>query len=216
LDKETVVFVVSDHGAKRMDGGICLNEWLWRQNYLVFKKNPKKNEIVSFDDVQVDWNKTKAWGSGGYYGRIFLNVRDREKNGIVLKSEYDALRDELTEKLKKITDPNGNPLETLVYKPEEIYKAVKGIPPDLIVYFGNLYWRAVGSLGYDSLYTFDNDTGPDACNHSEDGMFIIYDSQKKIQNGEIKNAHLTDIAPTILNTFGLSCPSDMQGRILNK
>jgi predicted AlkP superfamily phosphohydrolase/phosphomutase len=30
-DDDTVVFVVSDHGAKRLDGGIRINEWLqWR------------------------------------------------------------------------------------------------------------------------------------------------------------------------------------------
>src|SRR5690606_36434214 len=34
FDKQTHVFIVSDHGAKKMDGGICLNEWLIRQGYL--------------------------------------------------------------------------------------------------------------------------------------------------------------------------------------
>lgn len=28
VDENTTVMVVSDHGAKRMDGGICVNEWL--------------------------------------------------------------------------------------------------------------------------------------------------------------------------------------------
>ena len=33
LDDQTVVFVVSDHGAQRMDGGICINEWLIKEGY---------------------------------------------------------------------------------------------------------------------------------------------------------------------------------------
>ena len=31
VDDATAVLVVSDHGAKRMDGGICVNEWLRRE-----------------------------------------------------------------------------------------------------------------------------------------------------------------------------------------
>ncbi len=39
FDQDTVVLVVSDHGAKRMDGG-SMNEWLWREGYLVFEEDP--------------------------------------------------------------------------------------------------------------------------------------------------------------------------------
>ena len=34
---EVYVLVVSDHGAKRMDGGICINEWLIREGLLALK-----------------------------------------------------------------------------------------------------------------------------------------------------------------------------------
>ncbi|MGH3034385.1 MAG: alkaline phosphatase family protein, partial [Gaiellaceae bacterium] len=40
-DEETAVLVVSDHGAKRMDGGVCVNEWLRREGYLVLKEEPE-------------------------------------------------------------------------------------------------------------------------------------------------------------------------------
>jgi predicted AlkP superfamily phosphohydrolase/phosphomutase len=58
----------------------------------------------------VDWSQTKVWGAGGYYARIFLNVKGREPEGTVGMAEYEALRDELTEKLSQLTDPEGNPL----------------------------------------------------------------------------------------------------------
>jgi len=29
------------------------------------------------------------------------------------------------------------------------------VPPDLIVIFGDLTWRAVGTMGYDSLYLYE-------------------------------------------------------------
>ena len=34
LPENTHVMVVSDHGVKKMDGGICINEWLRREGYL--------------------------------------------------------------------------------------------------------------------------------------------------------------------------------------
>jgi predicted AlkP superfamily phosphohydrolase/phosphomutase len=39
-DDDTYVFVVSDHGAKRMDGGIRVNEWLRREGYLTTLAEP--------------------------------------------------------------------------------------------------------------------------------------------------------------------------------
>ena len=71
-DEDTVVFVVSDHGAKRLDGGIRINEWLRREGLLATLAEP--DGVSSLRDVGVDWPKTTAWGEGGYYARVFLNV----------------------------------------------------------------------------------------------------------------------------------------------
>ena len=51
-DEETVVFVVSDHGAKRMEGGIRVNEWLRREGLLATVAEPQG--ISSLNDVGVD------------------------------------------------------------------------------------------------------------------------------------------------------------------
>jgi len=75
VDDEDTVMVVSDHGAKKMDGGICFNEWLIQEGYLRVKNYPDKPTRMTFD--MVDWSKTKAWGDGGYYGRLFINVEEK-------------------------------------------------------------------------------------------------------------------------------------------
>jgi predicted AlkP superfamily phosphohydrolase/phosphomutase len=92
LDK-TAVWIVSDHGAKCMVGGLCFNDWLIREGYLHLKQ--PVTEPTRFDIKRVDWSKTRAWGEGGYYGRCFLNVKDREPEGIVEPAEVEALRDEI-------------------------------------------------------------------------------------------------------------------------
>ena len=69
LDDDTVVMVVSDHGAKTMEGGFAVNQWLRREGLLALKKEPEGEPPVRFDEVEVDWEKTTAWGAGGYYSR---------------------------------------------------------------------------------------------------------------------------------------------------
>lgn len=63
VDDDTVVLVVSDHGAKRIDGGFCLNEWLYREGLLVFKGDISTNGLVKLEETVVDWEKTTAWGA---------------------------------------------------------------------------------------------------------------------------------------------------------
>ncbi len=214
LDDDTVVLVVSDHGAKKMDGGICINEWLRREGYLVLKEEPREPGLVPFEKLEVDWEKTRAWGAGGYYGRIFLNVQGREPQGVIPAGQYEQFRDELAERIRAIPGPNGEEIGTVVYKPQEIYHTVRNVAPDLIVYFGDLHWRSVGSLGHGDIYTFENDTGPDDANHAQDGLFILYDPRHNHGGREVHGAQLMDIAPTVLKLMGVPIPPDMQGKVI--
>ncbi len=179
-DETTAVLVVSDHGAKRMDGGICVNEWLIANGYLSLTEKPASP--VPLSKAKVDWSRTKAWGDGGYYA---------------------------------IPGENGQKIGTQVFRPEELYKEVRGVAPDLIVYFGDLYWRSVGTIGDGNIHTFKNDTGPDGANHAENGIFLFQPAGDGIPGGrQIKGLRITDIAPTILQLFGLPVPQGMEGTAL--
>ena len=214
IGDDVSVMVVSDHGAQRLDGGICINEWLWKNGYLAFEEPPPEGELTPFDKLKIDWSRTTAWGSGGYYARIFFNVQGREPNGQIPPEKYEAFRDKLAAELRAIPDHRGKSIPTKTFKPEEIYRKVNNVAPDLMVYFGNLLWRSVGAVGHGSFYTFDNDTGPDSCNHAQNGMFIFDNKNERGDGTCVTNAQLMDIAPTVLNYFGLKIPSDMQGRLL--
>jgi predicted AlkP superfamily phosphohydrolase/phosphomutase len=200
-DDDTAILVVSDHGAKAMVGGVCFNEWLHNEGYLGFNGD-LPNEATPLNKLELDWSKTKAWGDGGYYGRLFLNVEGREPNGIVPKAEYDKVRNELVAKIESMVDHEGNPMGNKALKPEEIYETNNGVAPDLIVIFGELRWRSVGSLGHGSTYTFENDTGPDEANHAEKGIFILNNAPGQA-TGTKDGLHLWDVHSTILDIFGL-------------
>jgi predicted AlkP superfamily phosphohydrolase/phosphomutase len=210
LGPETVILVVSDHGAKKMDGGICVNEWLVRSGWLALADKPSKPTPLG--KCKIDWSKTRAWGEGGYYARIFLNVRGREPNGIIPAADYEKVRNQLKAAIEAIPDHRGKPLGTKVLKPEEIYRKTAGVPPDLLVYWGNLDWRSVGQVGMGSVYTFENDTGPDDANHDYNGIFVMYDPAHPGAGRQLDGLSIMDVAPTVLRLYGIAPEADVQGK----
>jgi predicted AlkP superfamily phosphohydrolase/phosphomutase len=209
LDDDTLVLVLSDHGARSLDGGFCVNEWLRQEGFLVLRRQP--HGVTRITDADVDWKRTTAWAEGGYYGRIFLNVHGREPQGAIPPADYERVRDDLKERLEATVDDKGQPLGTLVFKPDEIYQSVNNIAPDLIAHFGGLAWRAIGGVGYESIHVQENDTGPDDCNHAQYGAFILA-APNVPAVGELEGVRLIDLAPTILALAGYQIPPSMQGR----
>lgn len=207
---DTSVMVVSDHGAKTMVGAICINEWFQREGYLTLKQQPTARTRLSVD--MIDWEHTTAWGEGGYYSRVFLNVKGREPKGQIPEQDYEAFRNELIAKLEAIRDENGNCINTKAYKPEDIYREVRNIPPDLVVHLGDLDWRSAGSVGIGSVHLFENDTGPDDANHAQEGIFIWDRPVDAVDLPEV--ASIYDIAPSVLKFFNLDVPEEMIGKPL--
>jgi len=206
LPPDATVMVVSDHGAKRMQGAICVNEWLIREGYLTLKVKPEKPSRMTMD--MIDWEHTQAWGEGGYYCRLFMNVAGREPQGIIPADKYQAVRDEIKAKLEALTDEEGNNIGTKALKPEEIYRKASGIPPDLVVYLGNLDWRSAGSVGTGTIHMYENDTGPDDANHAQEGIFIWKGAKQPAPQALYS---IYDIAPTILRYFNIAVPEEMIG-----
>jgi len=209
IDEDTSVLVVSDHGTKGMRGAFCINQWLIQEGYLHLKEKPRN--IVDLDKAGVDWSKTKAWGWGGYYARIFLNMKGREKDGIIDNSDYEKIRTELALKLQKIRDPSGRLMATKVFRPEELYGKFVGDAPDLMVYFDDLFWRSAGTLGHDSLYLSENDTGPDDSVHAFEGIFILRTPGKRVGKN-IGKISIYEIAPTLLKLMGENPIDGMDGK----
>lgn len=191
IPKDTAVFVVSDHGAKKMDGAFCINEWLIQEGYLVLKSYPKK--ISTLEEADVDWSKTKAYAWGGYYARVFLNVKQKD---------FKKGREILRKKLLRVTDEKGKPLKNIVEPPEKLYTTVRGNPADLFAIFGNLSWRAAGTIGHKTNWIFENDIGPDDAVHDWNGIFIKYDPTKK-KKKQIKGLQIYNVFKLILKEFRL-------------
>ena len=210
LGDDTAVMVLSDHGAQAMFGGIQINEWLMQNGYLTLVDPP--TEQTPIGRCTIDWPRSRVWADGGYYSRIFLNVKGREPEGVVDPADYESLRDELIAKLEALGDEQGRSIGTRVFRPEDLYKTVNGVAPDLIAYFGNLGWRSIGSVGDGRVQVRENDTGPDDANHAKFGIAVF--AGPGMPTTVPPDARLFDIAPTVLTALGLPVPADMQGRSL--
>jgi len=210
VPKDVKVVFLSDHGSQAMQGCFCINEWLIAKGYLSLK-GPAPAAGTPLEKTTIDWPRTRAWGAGGYYARIFLNVKGREPDGALDPSEVAAFSAKLTRELGDVRRPDGGLLGVEVKVPKEIYRQVNGDPPDMMAYFGNVAWRSAGTLGYGTLFLQENDTGPDDAVHSFDGIYAVVDPSSG-SKGRGAAHDLIDIGPTMLSYFGLPIPSIVQGK----
>ena len=208
-DDDTAVLVVSDHGARAMHGGLCINEWLIRKGYLVMREPP--NGPSPLDHARVDWKRTRAWAEGGYYARVFLNIAGREPDGTIAPKDANRVRDELLTELESLRDDDDKLVPARVRVPELSYRQARGFPPDLMVYFDELRLRAIGSIGSKRIVVTENDTGLDSCNHDWDGIFVMSGGPTEAK-GRVEGAEIYDVAATILGAFGLPRPPGILGR----
>lgn len=178
--RDTAVAVVSDHGAKGMKGAFCINQWLAEKGYLHLKGKPVPGTRI--EEAEVDWSRTLAWAWGGYYARVFLNLREREPEGVIPPDKYEEELEALAGELRDIRGPSGERWNTLVVRPQEVYSRVEGDASDLMVFLDDLSWRAAGTLGHPTLYLEENDTGPDDAVHDWEGVGIFYHPGKDMRD----------------------------------
>lgn len=167
---DPLILVCSDHGVQPLEGGLCLNDWLIERGDLVLREHPPIPSPLS--RLAVDWTRTRAYALGGHYGRIILNLRDRQPQGTVDAREAAAYLDELHTALESMTYPGGQPMANKVLRPQQLYRELRGTPPDLFLYCDELRLRAIGTVGHHQLVIEDNDTGADEANHALYGMFV--------------------------------------------
>ena len=196
------MLVVSDHGAKRMDGGICVNEWLRREGYLVLKEEPDGSGSPDARPHRLEAHDRL----GG--GRLLLPTlperRRTRAEGLVAPDDYERVRAELKAKLEALGDDQGRPIGTVAHRPEDLYPERNGVAPDLLVYFGDLYWRSIGQVGTGTVHVFENDTGPDDANHAHEGLYVLV--APGVPAGRGPEHDLRDVAPTLLALLGEPVP----------
>lgn len=205
LGPEATVIVMSDHGFCNFRRCVGLCTWLRDEGYLVLRENQQSALFGA------DWSKTKAYGLG--LNGLYLNLKGREKYGIVDPSERDTVLKEITAKLLSFKDPSTDqPVVRRVYRAEECYSGpeVKNAP-DLLIGYDRGYrasWATcLGELDKAVITDNENAWSADHC-IAHDVVPGIVLSNRRIGLSE---PALIDLAPTILAEFGLGKPPQMVG-----
>lgn len=220
IDKDTILFVLSDHGFASFRREVNYNRWLVDKGLMVMRDESGLMTLYDlFDDNRllfknVDWSKTKAYALG--LGNIYINLKGREKYGIVEKGkEYEDVVKFIIEEMPKMVDPEtGERPVCKVYRREEIYKNYdENLVPDLRVSNNPGYrvsWQtSLGGVPDNLIVDNLKPWSGDHCSLDPQwvkGMFI---SNRKIEG----KVNIIDIAPTILNILKVK-PVDMEGRII--
>ncbi|HVY54780.1 MAG TPA: alkaline phosphatase family protein [Thermodesulfobacteriota bacterium] len=211
IDGDTTVIALSDHGFAPFYRAFNLNTWLKDNGYSYLTDN---SEGEFFQNV--DWGRTRAYGVG--FNGLYLNLKGRESRGNVDPADRKALLDEISQKLLAIRDPqNGQQVITRVYKAEEVYSGpyLKDAP-DLIIGYNKGYrasWETVlGSFPSEVLRDNKQKWSGD---HLMEAALVpgILLSNKEIK---LENPALTDLAPTVLDEFGIPKQEGMIGHSIFK
>lgn len=162
--------------------------------------------VVRTANEQVDFENSIAYMRARTELGIRINLKGREPNGVVSRSDYDRIRETLVTLLSDVTAPDGEPVFETV-EPRELYfdgpyaeSAVDIVTvPNDFEYF--LSAQLVGEK-------FGEPTEP--WNHKRDGVFAAT-GEAFDQTADAGHPHLFDIAPTVLATFDIPYSDRMDG-----
>jgi predicted AlkP superfamily phosphohydrolase/phosphomutase len=209
IDDDTLLMIISDHGFKSFARCLNLNAWLHQNGYLALKDG-KTESGDWFEDV--DWSRTRAYTMG--LNGLYLNIKGREKQGVVDPAGAEVLKKELQAKLNGLTDPASGAIGiTGVFIADNVYRGpYSENSPDLIVGYGAGYrasWDSV--MGKVTGQVFEDNIKAWSGDHCIDPRLVpgvLFSSHKFIE----EKPAIVDVAPTMLKLFGLIPPAHFDGK----
>ena len=209
-DRDTVLFVLSDHGFCSFRNGVNLNSWLLRNGYLALRNGAAESGPY-FQGV--DWSRTRAYTMG--LAGLYLNLKGREGEGIVSPgAEAEALKRDLIAKLTGLRDEQtGEVAIRAVYATSALYKGpYLSEAPDLIVGYNEGFrtsWDA--AVGKVTAAVYEENAKAWSGDHCVDPLLVpgVLFCNRKIDS---QNPGIEDLAPTALQLFGVQPPAWMEGK----
>ncbi len=211
LDKDTTLIILSDHGFNSFRRSVHLNRWLLENGLLVLKNGVEESKEF-FDGI--DWLKTKAYAVG--FGGIYINLKGRERNGIVDDSEAGQIKNTISEGLKQWRDTQAgtNVVKNVYFKENVFFGAHAEYAPDLFVGFNAGYrasWQT--ALGGVPKVLIEDNKKKWSGEHLIDSSLVpgvLFINRKT----SLKQPFIIDVAPTVLSLFGIDISKGMDGKVL--
>jgi predicted AlkP superfamily phosphohydrolase/phosphomutase len=201
---------MSDHGFSSFRRGVNLNVWLQQEGYLHLLEgaNGEDKWLRS-----VDWSRTRAYAIG--LGGLYLNLRGREAQGTVDPQETASLKQEIMEKLTGLPDGDGNVAIARAMDTAAINEGpYADVGPDITVGYAAGYRASWGAAqGQVCGAVIEDNTRRWSGDHCLDPELVpgVLFADRSLSS---EAASIRDLAPTVLELFGVRPPGYMQGRSL--
>lgn len=212
-DPATTLLIMSDHGFGGFNRQVNLNTWLYEKGYLSLET--RLNRLAEKDGYfhGVNWKRTGAYNVG--INSLYISRKDREPDGIVADGQVKGLLEMLLKDLKGMRDPQtGERAVSGVRVISETEHRLHPDAPDLVVGWNNGFrssWKSI--LGGFEEETFSDNMDKWSGDHCMDPVFVpaVLMSNHPITR---RAPSLCDIAPTVLQRFGLDPIPEMTGKSL--
>lgn len=208
----TAIVVMSDHGFSSFRRQVNLNRWLELNGYLRLKNSFNRGHDEWLQGI--DWSATRAFAIG--LNSLYLNVRGREKHGIVAPGERTALAAEIAQKLGSWVDTEtGENVATQVALREHVYHGLYvDEAPDIIVGYAPGYrasWDT--TTGKVPLALLEPNLGEWTGDHCIDSRAVpgVLLTNRRLSAG---SGSLPDLTVSVLEYFGVDPRAGMSGRSL--
>lgn len=196
-DKDTAVFVVSDHGGLPGTKHVNAQEVLEHAGLLVR------------DAGGIDWQRTRAYVQNGLF--VNVNLKGRESHGIVSSEHFDKTCDEIKAALHSYVDQQTglHPFNLVLRKVDARYVGLYGDPA----------CKKIGDILFTVREPFGGTHGSQLSSAnwglgSNTSLLIM--SGAGIRHGVQldRTVWLTDIVPTICHLIDVPVPKDTEGAII--
>ena len=226
-DDETLIVLLSDHGAIPVYKLAWVGVALMRKGLLAYKRDPETGKTV------VDWSKTKAYPWRTY---INVNLKGREPDGIVEPSEYEEVREEVLQAIYGMRDPETGecPIALAVRKEDAEILGQWGERVGDIIYYLKPGYTDVDldrdnalKLSVDELMKLrDVEPSGEICEHHQflptttyggmtvKAVFIM--SGPRVKKGYRRRTPIwqVDVTPTIAYALGIPEPAQCDGKVV--
>jgi len=210
VDEHTTLMVMSDHGFAPFTREFNISTWLVENGFMASTAPDLMSRSAFYN--YVDWSKTKAYAMG--LNGVYLNLAGREKMGAVDIKDADKIITDLIAKLKEVRDPQtGQKIMANVYDARTLYSGpYRSFAPDIILGYHRGYRisddAALGKFPVGIVNDRKDLWSADHCMDCSEvpGIFI---TNRPLA---AKAPNIWDLAPSILASFGLNAPKEMDGK----
>lgn len=157
----------------------------------------------------VDFPASKAYLRLPVELGVRINLAGREPDGVVPPDQYEAVRQELIDVLSAVRTPGGDPVFDRIVPREAVFEGpFVDRAPDVMFVPAGFEQFASARVGTDAFAPPD-----EPWNHKLDG-FLAVAGEGIDATADVDDAHLLDVAPTVLSTLDVPISDRMDGRVL--